>query len=348
MIPVSQSGIFYFDKNFKLPEIQQADLTVEQDLGWNTVFSISWLAAYGRRLPDFVDTNLPSSNANIAYQVVDPTGKGPIPNGTIVTAPYYTGARPDATRGPKTDIFSGVNSNYEAVVFHVTHRFTNHLQFDAHYTWSHALDYGENSTTFTNTNSLLDPKSVRAEYGNSDQNVPNRIVANAIYETPSKFRGWKAYLLNQYEISPSYQIQNGNGLSLNVNSSQTNLVSTTGMALTAIASSINGSGGSNRVPGYARNALNLPRTRVFDLRVSKRFRVMDRGTLEILAESFNLANHFNITGVNSTAYAAGAGTGSFAGTNVLAFNTPFNTPTSGNGDFIYTPRQVQLGARVQF
>jgi Carboxypeptidase regulatory-like domain/TonB dependent receptor len=347
LLPASLTSIFYFDKNFKLPEIQQADLTVEQDLGWNTVFSITWLAAFGRRLPDFVDTNLGPAAGNISYTVVDTTGKGPIPNGTVIKTPFYS-SRLDPKLGAKTDIFSGVNSNYEAAVFHLTHRLSHHLQFDAHYTWSHALDYGENNTTFTNTNSLLDPKNVHAEYGNSNQNVPNRIVMNAIYETPSAFHGFLGLLLNQYEIAPSYQIQNGNGVTLGVTGSTTGLKDASGNLVTAIASSVNGSGGTNRVPGYDRNYLNLPRTQILDLRLSKRFKVKELGTIELLGESFNLANHVNITGVNTTAYSYGAGTGSLASTNTLTYNTPFFSTTGSNGNFIYTPRQVQLGVRVQF
>jgi len=349
LLPASLTSIFYFDKNFKLPEIQQADLTVEQDLGWNTVLSVTWLAAFGRRLPDFVDTNLAPASGNISYTVVDPTGKGPVPTGTVIQTPFYS-KRIDPKLGAKTDIFSGVNSNYEAAVFHITHRLSHGLQFDAHYTWSHALDYGENNTTFTNTNSLLDPKNVHAEYGNSNQNVPNRIVMNAIYQTPSAFHGWLGLLLNQYEIAPSYQFQNGNGVTLGVTGSTSGLIAkdANGASLTAVASSVNGSGGTNRVPGYDRNYLNLPRTQILDLRLSKRFKVKEYGTVELLGESFNLANHVNITGVNTTAYAYGVGTGSLAGTNTLTYNTPFFTTTGSNGNFIYTPRQVQLGVRVQF
>jgi hypothetical protein len=272
-----------------------------------------------------------------------------MPNGAVIKTPFYS-SRLDPKLGAKTDIFSGVNSNYEAAVFHLTHRLSHHLQFDAHYTWSHALDYGENNTTFTNTNSLLDPKNLRAEYGNSNQNVPNRIVMNAIYETPSTFHGFLGYLLNQYEIAPSYQIQNGNGVTLNVTGSTTGLIvkDANGNPVTAIASSINGSGGTNRLPGYDRNSLNLPRTQILDLRLSKRFKVKEYGTIELLGESFNLANHVNVTGVNSTVYSYGVGTGSQAGTNTLTYNTPFFTTTGSNGNFIYTPRQVQLGVRVQF
>ena len=349
------TAVFYFDKNFKLPEIQQADLTVEQDMGWNTTLSVTWLAAFGRRLPSFVDTNLPASNGTISYTVVDATGKGPIPAGTVLTFPFYgklsstANGRPNPAYGATTDIFSGVNSNYEGLVGHLTHKFTNHLQFDANYTWSHALDFGENNTTFTTTNSLADPANLRGEYGNSNQNVPNRLVMYAVYETPSTFHGILGYLLNQYQISPSYSAQTGLPYTPGLSGSTTGLLGTPGAA---IGSSFNGSGGTNRLTTFARNSLSQSRTQVLDLRLSKRFNIGDRAKLELLGESFNLANHVNTTAVNTGAYAYAAGTaasGSNPATpNTLTYNTPFGIRTNANSSLIYSPRQVQLGVRMQF
>ncbi len=51
---------YYVDSNFRLPEIHQADLSLEQQINKNDVFNLSWLGSWGRRLPDFVDTNLPT------------------------------------------------------------------------------------------------------------------------------------------------------------------------------------------------------------------------------------------------------------------------------------------------
>lgn len=366
LLPNSLSAVYYFDRNFKLPEIHQADLTVEQDMGWNTTFSITWLAAFGRRLPNFVDTNLPRATGTVSYSVVDSTGTGPLPAGTVIQMPYYgVGAtsnpngRLDGNYGSTTNIFSGVNSNYEALVATVSHRFTHHLQFNVNYTWSHALDYGENNTTFTNQNSLLDPFNQRAEYGNSNQNVPNRIVTYGIYETPSTFHGILGYLLNQYEIAPSYSAQNGLPYTPGVSSGSgggsefilpnggTSLIKVTG-----IAASINGSGGTNRLPSFGRNFFVQNRTQVVDLRLSKRFKIQEKVTLELLGEAFNLANHLNETGVNTTAYSYAPGTAatatSVATPNTLTYNTPFGTENSANSNLVYSPRQVQLGVRVQF
>lgn len=366
LLPNSLSAVYYFDKNFKLPEIHQADLTLEQDMGWNTTLSITWLAAFGRRLPNFVDTNLPKSTGTVSYTVVDNTGVGPLTAGTVVQLPYYSigatsnsNGRLDGNYGSTTDIFSGVNSNYEALVAAVSHRFSHRLQFNVNYTWSHALDFGENNTTFTNQNSLLDPFKLRAEYGNSNQNVPNRIVAYGIYETPSTFHGILGYMLNQYEIAPSYSEQNGlpytAGVSSGTGGTSEFILPNGGTSLlkaNGIASSINGSGGTNRLPSFGRNNFVQNRTQVLDLRLSKRFKIQDRATVELLGETFNLANHVNETAVTTNAYSYAPGTAATstlaATPNTLTYNTPFGQENNANSNLVYSPRQVQLGVRVMF
>jgi hypothetical protein len=355
----------YFDPNFKLPQIQQMDLTVEHNLGWNSVVSVSWLGTLGRRLPDFVDTNLPTPTT-ITYNVIDSSGKGPLAAGSTVTSEFFAkntsasckSGRPNCAFGAVTDIFSGVNSNYQALVAQFAHRLSNHIQLNANYTWSHALDYGENSTTGTSTNALLDPNNLRADYGNSNQNIPNRFVINAVATSPWQYRGWKSYLLNDYEASPSYQEQTGLPYSYGTSGTLSTAFLPTGN-LSGVSSGVNGSGGAARLPGFDRNALNQAGTKVFDLRLSKRFNVTERVKLELLGEGFNLFNHQNVTGVNSTAYTVGTTTNAAKAVtgNTLTFNTNasnasqplFGAVTSTNSSgFAYSPREVQLGFRAQF
>ena len=361
--PSGATAVYYFDKNFKLPEVHQADLTVEQDLGHQTTLGITWLAAFGRRLPDFVDTNLPAANDTVTYTFAP----GGAVAGTTVTIPYYrklassvsANGRPNPNYGSTTDIFSGVNSNYEAVVFQLKHQTTHGLTFSANYTWSHALDYGENNTTFTSTNLLFDPANLRADYGNSNQNVPNRLVAYAIYNTPSKFEGVLGYLLNNYEIAPSFSGQSGLPYAAGVTGNFSGVYLGSGVtasgtnAAASTSGGINGTGGAARVPGIDRNTFKFQRDLLLDMRVSKRIAVHERYNVELLAESFNLFNHLNVTGVSSTtAYGFTAGTATTP--NLLTPNTSFGVfdpktfAGSANSNFIYSPRQVQLGARVQF
>jgi outer membrane receptor protein involved in Fe transport len=356
--PAGATAVYYFDNNFKLPEIQQADLTVDQDLGWNTTLSLTWLGAYGRRLPDFVDTNLPAANDSVTYTFA---AGGVAPAGSTITIPFYrkltttANGRPNAAYGSTTDIFSGVNSNYEAFVVQVKHQASKGLMFSANYTWSHALDYGENNTTFTSTNLLFDPHNLHADYGNSNQNIPNRLVAYAVYNTPSAFKGVMGYLLNNYEISPSFSGQSGAPYSAGVSGTFNPVLGSgliaTGVNAGASGGGINGTGGAARVPSIDRNVFKYKRDLLLDLRLSKRFKIMERYDIELLGETFNIANHLNQTGVGSTtAYGVGSG----ATANVLTPNSTFATfnpqtfTGSANSNFIYTPRQIQLGARVQF
>jgi hypothetical protein len=63
----------------------------------------------------------------------------------------------------------------------------------------------------------------------------------------------------------------------------------------------------------------------------------------VFGEAFNLANHQNVTGVNSTGYAiSGTGTGT------LTYQANFGTTSSANTNYAYGPRVVQLGGRVTF
>jgi len=364
---LTPAAAVYFDGNFKLPEIHQADLAVEQDLGWNTVMSVTWLGSLGRRLPDFVDTNL-AAPITVSYNVIDTSGKGPLANGSVLTSNFYAKStqsaavcpsqRPNCKYGSLTDIFSGVNSNYQGLVFQLNHRFSNYIQFNTNYTWSHALDYGENNQTGTAANSLLDPSNLRAEYGNSNQNVPSRFVFTAVGTAPWKTTGWKSYVLNDFELSPNFSYQSGLPYSI-ATSGTLSTAFTGGTPANAIGGGINGSNGAFRVPGFERNGFTQPKTYVLDMRLSKRVKVGERVNLEFLAESFNIMNHQNITAVNSTGYFIGstANAAKVVTGNTLTFNTSsansalplFGSVTNSNSSgFSFTPRQLQLGARVQF
>ncbi len=352
---------YYMDPNFKLPQIHQADLTVEQQISKNDVFSLSWLGSWGRRLPDFVDTNLPSPTA-VSFTVNDPNHQGPLPNGyTFAANAFLATSNPNKRPNPNfssiTDIFSGITSNYEAMVAQFKHRFSNYISADANYTWSHALDYGENNTTGASATALLDPTNIRLDYGNSNQNVPNRLVVYGVADSPWHVKGWLGYLANDFELAPDFQLQTGLPYSVNINGASSTLTVTPGSPVQSIisTSSFNGSGGANRVPVFIRNAYQQPKTYVVDLRASKRVVVRERYTLEFFGEAFNLANHQNVTSVNASAYTVSNSTTKSGSTTIgegnqlLPYSTPFSQVTAtNNSNFAYNVRQLQLGLRFQF
>jgi hypothetical protein len=263
-----------------------------------------------------------------------------------------------------TDIFSGTNSNYQGMVAQLNHRFSSHIMFSANYTWSHALDFGQNNQTATVANNLLDPQDLRAEYGNSITNVTNRFVVNAVATAPWQYAGWLAYLANDWELSPSFQLQSGFPYSIGTSGTLSSAFTPTGN-LSAIGGGINGSNGTFRVPGFERNGFTQPSTNVLDLRLSKRFTIYERLKLELMAESFNILNRQNVTAVNTTGYFLGNTTVAGATPtssrivtgNTLTFNTTsanaalplFQSITNTNSSgFSFAPRQLQLGVRAQF
>ena len=328
----SAPAIVYFDHNFQNPQIHEVDLTFERELPWDSVMSISYLGSFGRELPDFVDTNLPTPTT-YTYTVMDKTGAGPLTSPTYTTL-YYGGSRPNKAFGAMTDIFSGVNSSYNALSAQFNHRFNHFVQFGANYTWSHALDYGQNSLTGTASNSLLVASNLGLEYGNSNFDVRHLFTLNMVARSPWKVNGWMGELANGWELAPVFQAQTGLPYSMTVSGSPSG----------SVASYINGGGGSSRVDFLGRNSFRYPGTQVVDLRLSKTVAVGERWNVELIGEAFNLLNHVNVTGVNTQGYSIST----ISTPNTLTYNSAFGTVTSANSNYVYGTRQIQLGVRVKF
>ncbi|SEB89821.1 TonB-dependent receptor [Terriglobus roseus] len=353
----------YFNPGFQNPYSQQFDLSIQRDLGWHTTLGASYIGALGREMPNFVDANLPTPSTTVTYTVADSTGKGPLANGSKVTTRFYakgaaatvaagvngpnayaSSQRPNPVFGAVTAIVSNASSSYNAVIVEAKHQFTSGLSFNVNYTYAHALDNGVNATTFTSANAYTDPLNPAADYGNSDNNVPHRIVAYAVYQTPKYFHGPVGYALNSWEISPSFAGQSGLPYSLASSGTPTTALGDNGATLSAIGGGINGSNGAFRIANIGRNTYKLPRTMVADLRVSKRFDLRDNMNFELLIESFNIANHYNTTAVTTTGYTLATS----ATANTLTYGPSFGTRTSVNSNLSYSPRQVQVGARFHF
>ncbi|HEY2470055.1 MAG TPA: TonB-dependent receptor [Terracidiphilus sp.] len=349
---------YYLDRNFKVPEIHMADLTLEQQFGKNDVLSISWLGSWGRRLPDFVDVNLPSPTP-VTFVVSDPSHTGPMADGSAITTNAYFYVAGSATHRPNpnyssiTDIFSGVNSNYEALVASFNHRLSHGISLTGNYTWSHAMDFGENNQTSASVTSLLDPNNLKLDYGNSNQNVPNRLVIAAVGNSPWHFSSPLGYLLNGFSIAPGFSTQSGLPYSPGISSGSSNAKmyptgSTTQQSIIT-TSSFNGTGGANRLPNFDRNAFQYPKTWGLDLRVSKKVVVRERYSLEFFTEAFNLTNHQNVTGLGTTAYQITEDTTNHVNKFTPFTSTPYQSITStDNSNFAYNVRQLQMGLRLNF
>jgi hypothetical protein len=136
-----------------------------------------------------------------------------------------------------------------------------------------------------------------------------------------------------------------------------------GAAIVGLGPGMNGSGGDNRVYGtgndkivynIGRNTYRYPGTWKADLRLGKRFDLGKMRQLELLAESFNLLNHQNVTELETTGYylEPGSTNGAMPTLNFLtglkANTTAFGQPLNINATNFYRERQFQFGLRMRF
>ena len=342
----------FLASNLRNPEIQEYDLELQQSMGKGTFFALSYLGAQGRLLPNFLDVNLNPTQTFINVTVADNSNSGPLgPNGTVIqNVGQFTGYGNTALFGSAAtnyqaimEMTSNVNSNYNAMVAEVVNRSLKSVQFDANYTWSHSLDFGQNANTTTVAgNSWYDPYSnPRINYGDSSWNTPDRFVAYALYNLPNLHtNSFVKYLTNDWNVDDSFQMQNGLPYTVGVS----NFFSA------GILSDWNGASGSTLIPQIGLNTKRYPRHEVDDARVQKTVAFGEGRSLQLMCNVFNVANHQNVDGLGTTAYKLSGTTATYQGQGTSnPSNNTYQIPTSSNNSgFLFTPRNVEIAARINF
>jgi hypothetical protein len=369
--------------NFRNPEVHQAAAALEERLPAGIEVTASALLSLGRRLPVSIDTNFdPTVNLRtIAYAVVDGSGLGPIkssqlavpfyaswpsancPSGALLNAAGQCGRlNPDYQE--IDELMSRANSTWEAAMVRVERSSRKGLSLHAHYTYSHAMDWNPSEGGPVGGSSVMDPAHFNLEYGTGDLDVRHVAAGMAIWEAPWKLHhgpqrlanGWMAAGIGQYRSGSPYTMRVSGSLPEEFNSA-------TGAAIVGLGPGLNGSGGDNRVYGVGsdgqiynigRNTYRYPPAWKADLRLGRRFDLGAMRQLEVLAESFNLFNHQNVTELETTGYFLDSGTttGSLPTLNFMnglrANTTAFGQPLNVNATNFYRPRQIQIGLRLRF
>jgi hypothetical protein len=338
----SPPSIVFFQKDFQNPLIHQADLVLEREIARGTSVSVSWLFSKGTDMPVFIDQNLSPPSGSVPIRYVG----GPL-DGQVIPMRVFFGDRPNPAYYQMTQISSRVRSNYNAGVAQLRRRMTRGLQVQASYTWSHAIDTQQSSTTFTTGNNLFDPYDLSTDKGNSSFNAPNRFVMHMVWAPKGRY-GNRALggLLNGWSFAPVFTAQSGR-------QRDTSVGGTAPFSSKTQAGGVNGSNGWNRVPALPRNYLRLPSPWNFDLRASRRVRIREKLTLELTAEAFNLLNHLNPTRMLTTMYRWGCGSPAPAGctsnssTPAMYYDSSVGQVTAASS-YTLKERQIQLAARIQF
>jgi hypothetical protein len=204
----------YFDPHFRHPQIQSMDLSLQQELGFRTVLTLTGMATDGRNLTQFIDTNIDLQNwATLFYSVTAPGNQGQIgPLGKAASGVsgytnqvyqplrfYYQRLNP--AYGAITDMVSETNSSYRGAIGELTRRMSRTLTVHAAYTWAHAIDDNQNEATFAERNDVYDPANLKLEHGTSNYDVRQRLAGGLVLREPWRLRGPAGMLLGGYSLA---------------------------------------------------------------------------------------------------------------------------------------------------
>jgi hypothetical protein len=207
-VPLPQTQLRHVDENITTAYAHFWSAAVEHQFGDAFVASAEYSGSAGRDLYSISGRNLPFSA--IAYNLP-------------WTADAITGVQPSnplAYSNPRYAFMNtranGGRSNYNALTLGLDSRLigSTGLQFQAKYTWSHALD-NLSSTFAVGTYNLgfLDPDNPDLDYGSADFDVRHRFVSSGIWNVPfarstegvarSLLDGWQiTYIFTAHTGSP--------------------------------------------------------------------------------------------------------------------------------------------------
>lgn len=329
------------------PTVESWTLVIEQQLATNTSLTVGYVGSHGYH-------GLLSEDANLPTPTICPAA--PCPTGYPAGTLYYPSNAPlanNALANTTTWVSEGVSS-YNGVQVDLNHRFNKGLQFRGVYTFSKALDDGDNMNTSVATNSptfLSNPLDPMADYGRASFDIRHSAVINGTYALPFGHGDseWSNRAFGNWQISGIETMQSGlpftpqlsynpsnDGDSRNPVRPSWNPNFSGPVILGLPDEFFNPNAFIQPLPGtygnVGRNVLQGPSLFETDLSLARKFNFTERVGLQFRAECFNVFDHTNLNTPNPVVYAAATGGPS---------------PTAGLvTSTATTSRQIQLGLKL--
>jgi hypothetical protein len=340
---VLNPGILYADPNYRPPYSQQADFAVERELARNVSLSVSYVWSRSLHIQATYDNNVLAPTKNLTYKVKDASGN--VVN--TFTTPVYTNRNPiynDPSYitssnpagnylGRVSVLQSGANSYYNALLVNLKWRRTNWFQGDVAYTYGHTIDWGIGfAPTFGSTTpSSFYNGDYRFDTGSSQLDRRHNLVVNynfapTFMHSSSAFakyvvNGWQLSGISTFASSQPIVPTISGTLSVPNNAALRTLL---GFNQVVSGFSINGLGGSSRVPFESTSALDVGNIYRTDARITKSFPITERVNVMLGFEAFNIFNHLIPSGRDAAHYS------------LSALTTTATSPDFGYG--VLTPR----------
>jgi len=323
--------LFSGQPNYRNPYAEQGSFAIEREVAKDLSISVSYIYVHTLHLPVAIDTNALATTPLT-------TATSPF-NGRPVTFRNWNSLQCGAlANNPcfanllllQTNQYSSVASAvYQGGIFEIKKRFGTHFTLLGNYTYSKATD---NVTDFNSDFGPQDNTNLNLERALSSFDQRHKVVAAAVLDSGGK--GW----MSGWQLSPIVRYNSGHPFNI-----------------LAGGTDINGDRHStnDRPLGFGRNSGRGPDYTTLDMRLTKAFKIAERGQLQFIAEAFNIFNRANYSAVNNQVPTVSG----FANPVAVPFNLTgrkfdptLNSPGGIPGAFtsVYLMRQVQLGARLVF
>ena len=316
-------NLYSLDPRLVTPYTQQWHMGLEYQLPRDTVLEVSYAGSRGLKLFAFY-------NGNQTTPTADPTEATAPRRPANNAAPGASGPCALATPSncnPALDTSIGTfrsntQSNYNSLQVRLERRYSHGLQYEAAYTFAHALDNASSASLGSvNNGDFRDQRFPNAEYGNADFDVRHRFVLSYVYDLPfgrgrmfaKNASGFLNQVLGNWQMSGVFSAATGNyytatdivsvsnsdcGGTVGFNCARPNLVGNPNASPCAPGTLFNTCAfADNTVQGTfgnaGRNIIQGPGYKTWDTSLVKQFPIREQMHLEFRAEFFNILNHTN-------------------------------------------------------
>jgi hypothetical protein len=331
--------VTYADPNFHNPYSEQATFAVQRQLPFGMDVTASYIYVHGVGLITSPDVNLTAPTQSNTYIIDNAAGQQ---IGTYTTPIWTAANKINKNYAHVYETGNGGESWYSGATLQINKRFSHGVMAQVSYTWSHAIDDAQQSgasTTISYSQSNTYNGNYLLDKGTSGTDQRQRLSVNWLWSpTFTKSTSvFARYLVNGWQLSTITTIGTALPATGTVTPSGTQFTSTPLL----YTSSLNGSGGWNRVPFLPVDSQPIDNEYHVDARLSRELPFTERVKSYLMFEAFNVFNTQYNTGLNTTAYTASGG--------VLKPVSSFGTGNASQGFPDGTnARRMQAGFRLVF
>jgi len=299
--PAGTVDVTFAAKDLRNPYTQQGDIAIEHEITRDMGLTVSYIWSRGLHLTTVRDLNVGPPGPPVTYRINDSSGNQV---GSYITPTYRLADRVNRNWRRVNLVDGGGNSYYNGLVVQVRKRLSKGVEGSLAYTWSHAIDFnqggGTNNIFFSEGPRSLFNGDYRGDKSSSSLDQRHRLVIATIL-APTFLRResqFVRYLVNNWQLSQISVFASAHA------QTPTIFVSGAPFSGAAFTSTLNGFGGSSRVPFLPATSLDVDQVARTDARITKILPFSDRYQLHLNFEAFNVFNHVSNTSVNGQAFEA--------------------------------------------